>query len=413
MEETILEKHLAEEPLKENDSKSLEWKKAYEYFESGKYQEGLSYLNRNSQMTSTATGQVLLGCYHQKLGDITSALSHWKKATEISPLEHAAYTNIAAHYYSIGKLNEAIYNWTIASTIMPESPSINLNLALAYDKKGSRIKSTKYFEKFLKYEKNTQTHDYVMVKQRFANLMAKADFYAKKVEEFKLQKDLQIIAALYLKMLSVYALLPSVYNNIAEIFSFDKNYEKALEFNKIIYLHFPFTNKILIEMANLSLLLDQKSYAYVYYHRTLKTLPEGTSYHTKVTNLLKTLSTVVNDPDVIEFHRQKAEEAVANNDYETAVDEYENYLILTDTENLELQQTIDKYKIFVNPEPFVINVLYNQIPELMNRKKLNACIDVCDRIISMAKDHSKEVVYALKCKSDCKRIIIAREQFGI
>ena len=67
-----------------------------------------------------------------------------------------------------------------------------------------------------------------MVKQRFANLMAKVDFYAKKVEEYRLQKDLQVIAALYLKMISVYALLPSVYNNIGDIFSFDKNYEKAL-----------------------------------------------------------------------------------------------------------------------------------------------------------------------------------------
>ena len=416
MEETVIEKNLLNEAKKISGEKSSDLKKAYELYESGKYQEGVNYINQHSQISSTSTGQVLLGCFYKKLNDSNSAISHWKKATEISPLEHSAYANLAAHYYSVGNLNEAIYNWTIASTILPENPNINLNLALAYDQKGRRIKSTKYFEKYLKYESNKQTHEYVMVKQRFANLMAKVDFYAKKVEEYRLQKDLQIIAALYLKMISVYALLPSVYNNIGDIFSFDKNYEKAYEFYKIIYLHFPFTNKILIELANLSFIMQQKSYAYVYYHRALKTLPEGTSHHAKVTNQLKSLASVINDPECIDFHLQKAQEAVDDNDYETAVDEYENYMILTETENsenTEMQQMIDKYKIFVNPEPFVINVLYNQIPELLNRKKLTACIEVCDRIISMAKDHSKEVVYAMKCKSDCKRIMIAREQFGV
>ena len=99
--------------------------------------------------------------------------------------------------------------------------------------------------------------------------------------------------------------------------------------------------------------------------------------------------------------------------YYLLIDEYENFMILSESENEEIKQTIDKYKIYLNPEPFVINMLYNQIPDLMNRKKLNACVEVCDRIIKIASDHSKEVVYAMKCKAECKRIIIAREQFGV
>ena len=88
-------------------------------------------------------------------------------------------------------------------------------------------------------------------------------------------------------------------------------------------------------------------------------------------------------------------------------------MILSESDNEEIQQRVDKYKLFVNPEPFVVNVLYSQIPDLMNRKKLSACVDVCDRIMKLANDHSKEVIYAMKCKAECKRIIIAREQFGV
>ena len=95
------------------------------------------------------------------------------------------------------------------------------------------------------------------------------------------------------------------------------------------------------------------------------------------------------------------------------MDEYENYLILTESDSPDIKQIIDKYKIFINPEPFVVNVLYSQIPELMNRKRLKACVDVCDRIMKLSSANTKEVVYAMKCKADCRRILIAREQFGV
>lgn len=397
----------------DNDSNCDRVKRAYELYEAGKHSEALNLAENDSMVSSSSYGQVLIGNCYKQLGDNQSAMAHWKKAIDISPLEYNAYQNIANYLYSTNKVNEAILNWHIASTIMPENAVINLNLAQAYNKKGSRIKSTKYFEKYLKYEKNVHSNDYVMIKQRFANLTAKIEFYASKVEEYRLQKDLQTIAALYLKMISTYANLPAIYNNIAEIFYFDKNYEKALEFYQIVYLYFPYTTKVLIELANLCYLLGKNSYAYVYYHRALQNLPEGTSYHNKAKSQLKNLSAVLKDPELIESHLQNARECALNNDYEVAVDEYENYLILSESENPDIQQLIDKYKIFVNPEPFVINVLYSQINDLMNKKKLNACVDVCDRIITMAKDHSKEVVYAIKCKAECKRIIIAREQFGV
>lgn len=388
-------------------------KRAYEFYESGRYSESLALAENDTQINTTAFGQVLIGNCYRSLNDKTKAISHWQKAVEISPLEYTAYINIGNEYYKEGKLNEAIYNWHLACTITPENPTVNLNLANAYNRKNSRIKATKYFEKYLLYQKSTSSPEYHKIKHTLTNLTAKIDFYAKKVEEFKLKRDLKSIAALYLKMIATYANLPAIYANIAEIFYFDKNYEKALEFYLLVYLYYPHTTKILLEIANLYSILGQNSYAYVYYKRALDFLPDGTSYHTKVKLKISSLAYVLKEPEIIDSHLQKAKEAENDNDYELAIDEYENYLILSESENPDIQQLIDKYKIFANPEPFVINVLYNQIPDLMNRKKLHACVEVCDRIMLLGQGHTKEVMYAMKCKAECRRIIVAREQFGV
>lgn len=399
-----------------NDGDNISFDKmtrAYEFYESGRYSEALNMAEGDPQFTSSAYGQVLIGSCYKRLNDKEKAISHWKKAIEISPLEYSAYINIGNELYKDGNINEAILNWHLACSIMPENPTVNLNLANAYNKKNSRIKATKYFEKYLTYEKKVNTPEYYKVKQTFATLTAKVEFYARKVEEYKLKKDLKSIAALYLKMISTYANLPSIYANIAEIFYFDRNFQKALEFYLLVYLYFPYTTKIVLEIANLYYILEQPSYAYAYYKRALNLLPEGTSHYSKVKSKLSSLSSVLDDHQLIESHLEKAREAEQDNAYEEAIDEYENYIILSQSENSDIQQTIDKYKIFANPEPFVINVLYNQIPDLMNRKKLNACIELCDRIMMLGQSHSKEVVYAMKCKAECRRIIIAREQFGV
>ena len=242
-----------------NDTSTDKLTRLYEMYEAGRYNDVIASAEADSLVSTMSYGQLLIGNCYEKLGNKTEALNHWKKSVEISPLEHSAYINIGNYHYSSGNIREAILNWHIACTITPENPTVNLNLAHAYDKKGSRIKATKYFEKFLKYSTRTTSTEYITVKHAMANLTAKVDFYAKKVEEYKLQKDIKTIAALYLKMISTYADLPSIYANLAEIFSFDKNYEKAYEFYQIVYLNFPCSVKILLEMANLAYILGYKS----------------------------------------------------------------------------------------------------------------------------------------------------------
>ena len=386
--------------------------KAYELYASGQIQEAVNFLETDSQASNTAYAQILLGNCYQKLGQKDKAMSFWQRATDLSPLEYAAYLNIGNEYYSSNRIFQAIFNWHCAGSACPENPVVNLNLAVAYDKLGYRVQATRYFEKYLKYNTNKDSAEYQKIKHTIANLTAKTDFYLKKSEEYRAQKDLKKVAAAYLMLISTYANLPSIYINLASIFVFDKNYEKAQELYKIAYLNFPSTPSLLLNLANMEYLLGNKSYAYCYYKRAFKYLTESTSHWLQVKMKLAELSAVTRDSEIIETHLQKAKEAEDTCRYEVAIDEYENYLILTDSHSDEIQQLIDKYKIFLNPEPFVVKMLYNQIPELMQSKKLHAAVEVCDRIMTMAEPHTKEMVYAMKCKVECKKVIIAREQFG-
>ena len=387
--------------------------KAYECYVAGRYQDALDVISGDLKFQSSSYGQVLAGNCHKKLGHEAQAMECWHKATEISPLEAQAYINIGNVLYSKGETEKAILNWHIAASVKPESPVVNLNLAIAYDKKNSRIKSTKYFEKYLKYNTNKESGEYIKIKRAITKLTAKTEFYLKKAEEYKKSRDLQKMAAVYLMLISTYANLPNIYLNIASIFMFDRNYEKALEFYLVVYLNFAYTNSTIMNIANLYYILGHKSYAYCHYSRVFKLLPEGTSYWKQVKSKLNELTPVIADTEIHDAHLNRAREYEADNAYEEAIDEYENYLILTDSENPEIQQIIDRYKIFLNPEPFVINVLCNQINELMMNKKLHACIDVCDRIMAMAENHTKEMMYAMKCKTECRKVILAREQFGV
>src|SRR5574344_70365 len=131
--------------------------RAYEFYESQRYNEALSLVENDLSVNNSSYGQVLIGNCYKSLGKNEEALIHWKKAIDISPLEYMAYINIGNDFYSKNEIDKAILNWQIACTIRPENPVVNINLANAYNKKEYRIKATKYFEKYLRYEKNVNS----------------------------------------------------------------------------------------------------------------------------------------------------------------------------------------------------------------------------------------------------------------
>ena len=42
-------------------------------------------------------------------------------------------------------------------------------------------------------------------------------------------------------------------------------------------------------------------------------------------------------------------------------------------------------------------------------KKFNRCIDLCDRLITLDNGDSQKGLYAVRCKTECKRLLAAEK----
>ncbi len=387
-------------------------KKAYEYYLAGSYRETLDLLLNDTTLNKIPYVLVLIGNCYKNLSDTNKAMKYWYQSIENGAGEHAAYLNIGNVLYAQKKGNEAIKFWTQAFALKPEDPVVNLNLAVAYRTKGYRIKSTRFFERYLRFKTNEIDKEYLTVKENILTLRARVEQCYRKLYDYKNNGDLRAISTLYAKMISIYANLPNAYLNLANIFLIDKNYEKALEFFLIVYKNFTYNSQILWNIANLYEMEGKKADAFCFYRRCERLFNKNSGKYQQIISKLNAFSYSAVTTAAKEEFVKRAQEYEENNLYEDALIEYENAYYATIGESPDIQEQIERLKKYINPEPFVIAALYNKINSYLNLKKYSACIELCDRIVLLADINSKESLFAVRCKTECKRLLVARESGG-
>lgn len=392
---------------------NLRIKKAYEYYLAGSNRETLDLLLNDSILIKIPYVLVLIGNCYKNLGDTDKAMKYWYQSIDTAPTEHAAFLNIGNVLYSQKNESEAILNWTQAHALKPEDPVACLNLAVAYRVKGCRIKSTKFFEQYLKFKTNDLDKEYLTVKESILKLRARVEMCYKKLAEYKSNGDIRSIMHLYVKMISIYANLPSAYVNLANIFLIDRNNEKALEFFLIVYKNFTYNCQIVWNIANLYEMLGKKAEAFCYYKRCEKLFTRKSGKNQELNSKLNSLSYCARTADVKEEFLKRAQALEEENLYEDALVEYENAYYSSIDEAPEIQMKAERLKTFIAPESFVIANLYTKINEYMNMNKYQACIDLCERIILLADLNSKEGMFAVRCKTECKRLLQVRKPGGL
>lgn len=382
--------------------------KAVEYYNAENIQETLNLLLNDKELLKSSYVHVLIGNCYRKQNKIDSAMSCWNKAIEINEKEYNAYINIANVQFVKGDTALAIENWTKAYSIQPENPVVCLNLAVAYNQKGCRIKSTKFFERYLRYNRNSMTREYLSVKESLVKLRTKVDYYFKKLTELKNTGNLKLMATINLKMISIYPDLPTVYHNLGQIFMFMRDYEKALEFFLVVFKNFPYSPLVVWNIALIYEKKGKKDLAYCFFKRCSDMMPNTSQKARVITEKANALTFKVKTKENSELHLKAAKDFEAKNLYEDALMEYENAYMLSPDELADIEHKIQILRTYVQPEPFVIAELYSKINTAMNNNRLKQCIEMCDRIILLSEPNSKESTYALKCKTECKRILSTR-----
>lgn len=384
---------------------------AIDYYKADSIQEALNLLLNDKELLKSSYVHVLIGNCYRKQNKLDSAMKSWNKAVELNEKEYNAFINIANVQFVQGEAVAAIENWTKAFSIQPENPVVCLNLAIAYNQKGCRIKSTKFFERYLRYNRNNMTREYLTVKESMVRLRSKVDHYYKKLSELKNTGNLKLLTSLNLKMISIYADLPGVYQNLGQIFLFNKDYERALDFFLTVFKNFEYSPLVVWNIANLYERKGKKDCAYCFYKRCSDMMPKGSQKTKVITEKANSFVYKVKTKENSELHLQAAKDFEAKNLYEDALVEYENAFLLSPDELADVEHKIEVLKTYIKPEPYVIADLYTRINSAMNNNLLSTCVDMCDRIILLADTNSKESTYALKCKTECKRILTTRERF--
>lgn len=383
------------------DTASDTLKAARALYFSRNYEQALK-LFLNLLATSELDTTVLIdigNCYYY-LEDFKSALEFWTKAISIDNSSAIAYGNIANYYFRIGEFNKAISFWLKALLIKPENPNTNLNLAIAFDKKGRKDVAIYYYERFLKYESDAENEDYIKIKGIIESMVKTANESLKQGVKSHEQKDFKSAVSLYFKAYSSYPRFAKINYNIGSVFYEDKNFEVAVKYwKKAFYLDSQNKNTLL----NLALAYDMKQdigYSFCYYNRYLNSGIGDKEEFLKVKKRMTELSNVLMlKPTLVEGHLEQAHNFLANCDYEEALEEFENYMILVPNAKETYNLLIKKIREFLNPEKYVIEDCFKTAEQLFLDEDYAQAKMYFDRIMLLSSPDCLEYNQA-KIKAD-------------
>ena len=228
-------------------------------------------------------------------------------------------------------------------------------MAIAYDKKNMRFEAIKYFEKYIKYEENKSSEDYIRVRSRLQHCYSVANQYLEFGVKFQTENNYKKASACYFKSLANYPNLSKTNLNLGSIFFEDKNLELAIKYWRIASHIEPNYDKVYSNIAISYDLLKQFDYAYCYYYIYMNFIINNKEEYYKVNKRLLKIKPYLNEhSNLVEKHLKLANEYIANNQIEDAIDEFKMYSILKPDEQKKYKDIIKKLEGYVNPELSII-----------------------------------------------------------
>lgn len=352
----------------------------------------------------------LIGNCYQKLGSLSDATHYWQKAISQNPTCYRAFMGLGNAAYTQNQIKQALIYWHIALSIVPENPQINYNLATAYSRKDDRFNAIYYYEKFIKYTEKHTAKDYAYVSKLIVSLRNKAMDLIKKGTKAINDDKVNISVQYFIKAIKNYPMIPNVVQNIAKIFNCDRNFEKAIEYYKMALKIDDKLKICLVDIGNAYVSLKQYDLAYCYFMKFLNSCNKTASAFSAVEKIAAHANSKRSPEYDIQGHFQRAMEYENNLDYREALDEYENYKILSSDNEERVNESIKKLQLMISPEKVIVKTLINKIEELCAREDYSAAIPLCDRIVKLAVLHSQEFMWANKKKQELRYTIFRKEE---
>ena len=377
---------------------------ARNHYACGNYQEALNLFLNVAHKSMDSDIYVDIGSCYYMMNRQKEALEYWNKAISINPKSARAYTNLGNLYYKSNQTEMAISFWLVALILKPEDSQTSLNLAIAFEKKDMRFESIRYFEKYLKYEENKSSSEYVRIKNKMQNCFHVASQYLTMGVELQSQNENEKAAACYFKSLANYPNLSKTNLNLGSIFFSDKNLELAIKYWKASMHIDPSYSKI---YSNLAISYDLKKefdYAYCYYYMYMNYVIGDKEEYYKINRRLLKIKPFLNEhPELIEKHLELAKEYLANSQVYDAIDEFKVYSILKPEEQKNYKSIIQKLESYVNPEFELIANCFDKGNKLLAEGKFSEAKRFFWRIMILSSPQYLEYSKAKAKYSQCEK----------
>lgn len=374
-------------------------------YKEGKYEEALKlYVGLAHTCTDSDVFVEIGSCYYMLKGD-KEALEYWNKASKLDPTSSKPYVNIGNLYYRNNAVEKAISFWLSALLVEPENAQSCLNLAIAFEKKEMRFESIKYFERYLKYEENKTSAEYIKIKDRIQICFNTANQYLNMGVKFQTEQNDDKAAQCYFKALSNYPNLSKVNLNLGSIFFSDKNLDLALKYWKAAEHIDPKYDKIYSNLAITYDMKEQFDYAYAYYNLYMNYIINNKEEYYKVQRrTLKLKNYLKSHPELIEKHLKLAQEHMAKSEIHDAIDEYQVYLYLNPDAKKECKEIISKLERHINPEIQIIKSCFDKGNKLIEERKYNEAKHYFFRIMRLSSPRYLEYSKAKAKYSQCEKL---------
>lgn len=368
----------------------------------GRYVEALNLFKNALQTNASSTLYLDIGNCYYKIEQYDQALNHWLKAVELDSRNSSAYSNLGNLYYKMKSIEKAVSYWIVALISTPEDGRTCLNLASAFDTKGMRFESIKYFERYIKYANDKMTMDYKKIQDRMQHCFNVANQYLEKGVELQRNGDYKVAAACYFKSLANYPNLSKTNQNLGSLFFLDNNFELAVKYWKCSTFIDAKYSRTFVNIATAYEQMEKFSYAYCYYHRYAKLIERSGSEHTKILNRMSMIKSKITDA---EKHLRFANEYLSKNDFYYAIEEFTNYSILHPEKDAEYRALISKLESYIEPELKIIESCFKQGEQAFNQFDYELAQKYYRRAVKLSDPRMIEYPKAKAKIADCQKMI--------
>ncbi len=339
------------------DNSNIEEKKleaARNHYMNGDYKAALNlYLSLINTNISYKLYHRIGKCYY-KMNDIKNAEEYFKRSVELEKGDNPSYIYLGNICYKREDLKKAIYYWACVFAYRPDDETVCLNLATSYFSCGMKFQSIFYYEKYLKYASNKGSK-YSAVKKSLNEYTKIGNDFLQKAKLSIARKDYKTAIEF---LTFAYKNLPTSYEInllLGTSYLAENDNMHALIYLKQAYCINNKSLETLQMLTSVLINLGDFTAAYCVLRRILPLVINDQQEYLNTMKVVKELNSTFDEQSYI-GHKEWGDNYLKENNFHFALFEYINCTLLNESVKEELSDKIEKLKLFINPEPYIIKI---------------------------------------------------------